>query len=350
MKKLLLIIMPSTLIIGLCIFFRPNPKSVPTLKTLRGPVLIDRMAENNLNMTLFYSDLFLSQIEAYHINSSQMVPLATTYTSFTEGFIEADKNTLLLEAVNHYRKLKGLDPITYYHNYKELSGYGFLSLTEGLNTLYIIDLSNYEVTCPTFNAPYALERQYIYHITEGQDVYYILTAEANGYKAYWYTLSKDDFSVSHSKKLSPPSEALQIQHYALDPSGNAYFIGNNSLLIVTPEESIYLPLQFNPDALHYADGKVYIFSISELFLQYVVYESELGLTDSGQVNLPNKFVTLVSYEVKDDILYTVTYDSSHPLYRNYITLYRLTDNIILYCLPLKTNSNVLLSLQGAHYH
>ncbi|MBQ1274262.1 MAG: hypothetical protein IIY08_02615 [Cellulosilyticum sp.] len=350
MKKIfLLVACCMTLLFGMDILSNPFSKSIPAIKTIQGPVLIDRLNENDLKMILFYSDISSSHIEAYTVDSTQVTPLDTTYTSYTEGFIENSQNLLLLEAVNNYRALEGLEPISYYHNYIEINGYGFLSLTKGLSTLYIIDLSTYAVTCPTFDSAYALDEQYIYQISEGEDCYYILSAAANSYKAYWYALNKNDFSLSDSKQLSPPSKALYRNQYAIDETGTSYFIGNHSLLIMTLDETINLPLSFNPDSVYFNEGKIYTFSTSELFLSYAIYDPKLGLEDTRQVNLPNKFVTLIGCHIKDDILYTLTYDETHPLYRNYITLYNLKDHNMMYCLALKLPKNMTLALQDAHY-
>ena len=350
MKKLILLIGTLLLLfIGGFISTWIYPKNTPTFKNIKSTVLIDRLTEQDLSLRLLYSDLTASQIETYGMQSSSIELLETPYSSFTEGFIETEKNTLLLETVNQYRSVKGQKPITYYYNYTEIDQYGFLSLTEGLDTLYIIDLATYEVTSPSFDTTYASENQYIYHISSGDDVYYLLSAQANGYKAYLYTLSKENFHVLSARRLSPPSKANRRTHYALDSSGNAYFIGNFSLLIMTPEETINLPLNFNPDSIYCKDDEIYTFSSSELFLSYAIYKDDLGIIQTGQVNLPNKFVKLISYHIADSILYTVTYDDTHPMYRNYITLYNLKNNNILYCLALKEIDSDHLTLLDAHF-
>lgn len=347
-KTLLVTGILCLMLIGIAGAYKASSQSTPVFKTIKGPILIDRLQGKNFDMTLFYSDIVLSEIDAYNASHSSLTHLTTAYSSYTEGFIESDKNDQLLKAVNDYRDTNGLAPITYYTNYEEVNGYGFLSLSEGLSTLYIINLSTYEVTCPTFDSHYALEKQYVYHVVLGADAYYVLTAKANSYEAYWYALDLQDFRVLQTQKLAPPSKATKPSQYALDGEGNAYFIGNNSLLIITPEETINLPLNFNPETVFYANDQIYTLSVSELFLNYAIYDENFGLVRSGQVNLPNKFVKLVSYDVIDSTLYTITYDSTHPLYRNYITLYDLKNNDILYCQALRDPEKSSLALLAAH--
>lgn len=350
MKKLIVFVGSlSLLLIGCFLSITIYPKNIPTFKNIKSHVLINRLTDENISLKLFYSNLTSSQIEAYNMEDATIESLETPYSSFTEGFIETKKHTLLLEAVNKYRNSEGLKPITYYYNYIEINNYGFLSLAEGLNTLYIIDLLNYEVTCPVFDSPYALENQYIYHIILGDDGYYILTAEVNGYHAYLYTLSKEDFHVLSARVLSPPTKALLRNQSGLDSNGNAYFIGNHSLLIISPEETTHFPLSFDPDSIYCIEDEIYVFSSSELFLSYALLKEDIGLIQTNQVNLPNKYVKLLSYHIRDSILYTVTYDESHPLYRNYITLYSLKNNNILYCLALNPTQYDTLALSDVHY-
>lgn len=350
MKKLIFLLGSlSLLIIGIFALYEPQPKALPTFNTIKGPILIDRLYHDTLNLTLIYSDLEGMVTQPYQVTSSKITPLKSSYSQYTEGFMESELNTKLLNAINAYRLHQNLEPITSYYNCTELNGYAFVSLVGGLDTLYIVDLLSYEVTCPTFDSSFAKERQYVYHIVEGGKAYYILTAKANSYDAFWYALDKNTFSLIHSKQISPPNKAVSRNQYALDANGNAYFVGTHSLLMVTSDESINLPLNFNPDSLYYADDKLYIFSLSELFLSCASYSEDIGIVDYGQFNLPNKFVSLVSLFLKGNTLYTVTYDPTHLLYRNYITLYDLENQHILYCLALRPCPNDGLTLQAAEY-
>lgn len=336
-------------LIGYLLIYIPYKKSLPAIHTIEGSILINRLHEDQLNLTLLYSDYNHIQIYPYQLTPNHINPLSTVYKDYTEGYIEETLSTRLLEVVNLYRALEDLEPITHYFNYLQVGNYGFLSLIEGLHTLYIIDLTNFKVTRPSYDSRYALEMQYVYHITEGDEAFYVLTAKANSHEAYWYALDKSDFHLLKARRLSTPHKAVQNTQYALDSNGNAYFIGENSLFIVTADDTIHLPLNFDPDFLYYTEEKLYIFSTSERFLSYTCYSKDIGVIDYGQVNLPNPFVSLVNLAIKDSILYTTTYDATHPLYRNYITLYHLEDHHMLYCLALRPSPIRGLSLQDVHY-
>lgn len=350
MKKIIILLgVLYFVLIGYLLIYSPYKKSLPAIHTIEGSILINRLHEDQLNLTLLYSDYNHIQIYPYQLTPNHINPLSTVYKDYTEGYIEDTLNTRLLEVVNLYRSLENLEPITHYFNYLQVGNYGFLSLTEGLHTLYIIDLTSFEVTRPSFDSQYALEKQYVYQITEGDDAFYVLTAKANSHDAYWYALDKNDFHLLKTKQLSPPHKAVQRNQYALDSNGNAYFVGVNNLLVVTVDGALHLPLNFDPELLYYTEEKLYIFSTSERFLTYACYCEDMGIIDYGQVNLPNQFVSLVNLEIKDSILYTATYDEAHPLYRNYITIYHLEDHHMLYCLALRPSPIRGLSLQDVHY-
>lgn len=316
--------------------------------SIKGPVLIDHLQDQSFNIQLIYSDIGLDDIKVYDVTPSQVSVNDNLYDSFTEGFITGEKNKILLDAVNHYRSLQNLNAITYYYNYIETMHYDFLSLSGGLDTLYIINKATGEVATPSFNISHATEKQYVYHIQEGTDAIYILTAKSNSYDAYLYRLDKETLSITASKKITPSTLAVKRNQYALSPDGTAYFIGDSSLLVESFNDSYSIPLAFTPNELYFKDDHLYLLSLSELFLSYTVFDNTLEVVTTGELNLPNKHVSLVDTSLDDMILYTITYDASHPLYRNYLTLYNLSTGKMIYCLALKDNN--ALALLGGNFN
>lgn len=316
--------------------------------SIKGPVLIDHLQGQSFNLQLIYSDIGLDDIKVYDVTPSQVSVNDTLYDSFTEGFITSEKNKILLDAINHYRSLQDLNAITYYYNYIETMHYDFLSLSGGLDTLYIINKATGEVTTPRFNISHATEKQYVYDITEGTDAIYILTAKSNSYDAYLYHLDKETLSLTDLKKITPSTLATNRNHYALSPDGTAYFIGDNSVLVESLNDSYSIPLAFTPNEIYFKDDQLYTLSLSELFLSYAVFNHTLEIVKTGELNLPNKRVSLVDASLNDMILYTITYDATHPLYRNYLTLYNLSTGEMIYCLALKDNN--ALALLGGNFN
>lgn len=328
-------------------------KSLPLLSMfmpLETPLLTNPTYQASFNIQLFYGDKRSPQVETYTISSNQLTYEQTPYISFSEGFMEVNKNQLLLNAVNKYRKDHDLEDITSYYNYQELEGYGFLSLTDGLHTLYRIDLDTYEVSCPTIDDKLTTYNQCVYHITSDNDHYYILAKQIDERKVIIYTINKDTFKLCTMREIETPKTAYYRQHYALDDKGNVYFIEEDHMIMSNAHATVHLPLTFEPEVLYYADNQIYALSTSHLFLNYATFNTESTLLDLGQMNLPNKFVSLVSLEIKDSVLYTLTYDTLHPLYRNYLTLYDLNTNNMLYCLAFNAPQDMELSLIGATIH
>lgn len=324
-----------------------NLPSFSIFNALEAPLLANPIHKVSFNVQLFYGTMASSQVETYTISPDQLTCEQTPYMSFSEGFIETSKNEKLLEAVNHYRLRQGLECITSYYNYQELEGYGFLSLTDGLHTLYRIDLSTYEVLCPTFNQPLDTTHQCIYHITADNDHYYVLAKQNDENKVILYALNKDLFSLCTLQDITVSKAARYKQHFALDHTGNLYFIEEDHVVITNAYRTMYLPLSFEPEMLYATDDAIYALSTSNLFLNYATFNEKGLILESGQVNLPNKFVSLVSLEIQDHILYTLTDDALHPLYRNYLTLYDLNRNHMLYCLAFNPPSETDLTLMGA---
>lgn len=333
------------LIIGLSL---PFNKKIPVATTIKGPVLIDNLQGQPFNLQLIYSDIGLDTIQIYDVTPNQFLVDDSLYESFTEGFISSEKNNMLLETVNQFRSLQNLNAISYYYNYIETAHYDFLALSDGLDALYIINKTTGEVQTPLFDLPYASEKQYVYHIKESTDAIYILTAKSNSYDAYLYHLDQETLSITDSKKITPSSLAVQRNQYALSPNGTTFFIDHNKLLVESLTESYSLPLSFTPTEIHFEDGQLYTFSLSNLFLSYTVFNNMLEVVTTGELNLPNKRVSLVDTSLDDMILYTITYDASHPLYRNYLTLYNLSTSKMIYCLALKENN--ALALLGGNFN
>ena len=324
-------------------------KSASTPAPLKGPVLIDHLQGHPFNLQLIYSNIGLDDIEVYDVGPNQFSAINTSYESYTEGFIPSETNTRLLEKVNQFRSLQNLSAISYYYHYIETAHYDFLSLSDGLDTLYIINKLTGEVQTPHFDIAYASHKQYVYHIEESPNALYVLTAKSNSYDAYLYRLDKGTLSITDSKEISPSSLAIKRHQYALSPNGTAFFIGDHSLLVESLTTSHSIPLSSTPTEVYFEDGKLYTLSLSEFFLSYTVFNNNLEIVATGELNLPNKQVSLVDALLDDMTLYTITHDATHPLYRNYLTLYDLSTGEIIYCLALKThNEFALLGVNFLH--
>ncbi len=297
--------------------------------------LLNRDAQHQLTGTLFYGNASLDAIKAFTLSSKGLAINHESYQSYTEGFLTQVHQQQLLEHINAYRKSQGLLPISYFYQYIQDDRYAFISLSEGLNTLYIINLKTYEVKTPHFDCSEAKDRQYIYHIQKGQDVYYVLSAVANSYEAHLYALDpSNDFSLHPLLSYTTAPSAISSNQYALDAQGRAYFVAERAIDVVNLEGTLSLDLPFSPSYLLYEHDTLYALGLSEHTLYYQSFNASLEKLTSGELSLPNRGVSFVDGFIEEDLLYTLTFDASHPLYRNYITVYDLKTHRMGYCLAL----------------
>lgn len=327
--------------IGFCghIEAKQVPMEVPLPK---GVTLINHLEDMPLSMKLLYGDISKETLHLFDLSPSGFSLQDQHYTSYEGGYIDAEKDCLLLQAVNHYRHRMNLEMITSFDFYTEIEGTGFLGLSEGLDTLYRIDLQSLAVTCPSYTECPAPKTAIFSCMTKGPSAYYLLMLSLEDRTAYWYALDLEDFSVLSCKPITLTDKVTSPKQCALDAAGNLYLVGHYELLMYTQDSVLPLSLSFDPDEVRFEDGKIYTFSLSDLFLSYAIYNDALEVMGSGQANLPNKKVQVTSIHLKDDYLYTISHDEMHPLYRDYITVYQAAHHQIIYCLALKDLAGTIL--------
>lgn len=294
-------------------------------------------------MKLFYGDVADEMLHAIHYDSNTFTLDPTQYNLACGIFMETSQHEALLAAVNGYRKMDGLLPITDYDHYEEHNGYGFLSLDTGLSSLYIIDLANYDVyTCSINDTTPPFGAEYIYHVMPTDQGYTLLSYEPESHTVNLFEVSEASFQVTRQKHFVPPAIFESAKQCTLDHKGQVYFTNTNELLIISSSGVQHIPLTFDPEYVFFEDEKIYALASSDFFLNYAVCDESLHLLEEGQANLPNKKVTLTTSFLRGDHLYTVTQDDLHPSFRNYITLYDLTTKEIVYCLALRTSKDHIL--------
>ena len=315
-------------------------------------VIINNLSNTSFHLQMIYGSMDLQTIKAYDVIPTELTLNQTLYTSFTKGFISSSLNETLLEHVNQFRYLHHLKPITYYYDFSETEQYYFISLSDGLDTLYRIDKQTYEVRTPYQNlsdeASHVMhQKQYVYHIQEDFNALYILAAESNSYTAYLYRLDKKTLELIDFQKITPSSLAVYPDHYALASNGMAFFIEEEGLQVESLDDSYHLTLPFSPTHIYFQEGQLYVLGVAEQVLNYVLLDHTLTVSKKGTLSLPNPNIHLLTTWLSDSILYTITYDPNHLLYGNYVTLYDLTTQKILYCMGLKRS--IHLTLLDAHF-
>lgn len=329
-----------------------NTSQVTVSPSVEASVLINHLENTSFHLQMIYGNINMQDIQVYDVTSDQFSIHETPYTSFTEGFIAKDLNETLLACVNQFRALQKMKAISYYYQYTETDHYYFISLSDGLDTLYIIDKLTYKVYTPYVKTCYdnasddptthLTEKQYVYHIQESADALYVLTAKSNSYHAYLYQIDKQTFELIGFKEILPSSLAVYSDHYALSATGVAFFIEEKGLQVESLNNSYHLPLTFSPTHLYLQKGQPYVLGLSKQTLDYMVFDENLSTFKTGSLPLPNQDVHLLTTWLSDSLFYTVTYDPNHPVYGNYLTLYDLSTGKILYCMGLKRSIDLTL--------
>ena len=320
-------------------------------------IIINQLLNTSFHLQMIYGSTDLQDIQVYDVTPWQFKLHDIPYTSFTEGFIPSALNETLLACVNQFRSLQKLAPISYYYHYAETDHYYFLSLSDGLDTLYIINKRTHEVYTPSLSssckntsdkiAAHMDEKQYVYDVKEGIDTFYVLTAKANSYAAYLYHFDKQTFTLTGFKKISPSCLAVYPHHYALSSNGTSFFISEDGIQVESLITSYEIPLSYPPTHLYYEEGQLYALGLSDQTLDYTLFDNQLNPLQTDSLSLPNSKVSLISAFLSDALLYTITYDATHPVYGHYLTLYDLSTGKIVYCMGLKRHSS--LALLDVHF-
>lgn len=346
-----------SILLGIASFVLFNRTQFVTSPLANPSIIINQLPDTSFHLQMIYGSTDLQNIQIYDVTPEQFKIHETPYTSFTEGFMPRALNETLLAYVNQFRNLQKLAPISYYYHYKETDHYYFLSLSDGLDTLYIIDKHTLKVYTPSLSNSYKntsdeilvhmTEKQYVYDVKESLDALYVLTAKANSYAAYLYRFDKQTFTLTDFKKISPSCLAVSPHHYALSSNGTAFFIAEDSIQVESLTTSYKIPLSYTPTHLYYGEEQLYALGLSNQSLDYTLFDNLLNPLQTGSLSLPNSRVSLISTFLNDALLYTVTYDATHPVYSNYLTLYDLSTGKIVYCMGLKRYSD--LALLDVHF-
>ena len=313
--------------------------------TVQETIFFNQLQENqSFQLKLFYADPAMQQLESLLLTPHGLSANEETLAPYTEGFLAEETNNRLLKAVNIYRQKQALTPLTYFYHYQEeeSGNFAFVSSSVGLNALYFVNLNTLEVSVPHLKSEEAYDPQYVYHIQEVNEVYYILTAGVNNLKARLYTFSPATLDLTLVDTLTTDTTALSSKQYALDASGNAIFTHKNGLRFLTPTGEKSLDLSFTPWQLISSKDFTCALTIQNGTLLYTLVNSQLDILDTGSLALPNTDLSLVSSFIKDDLLYTITYDQKHPTYRYYISIHSLTTKTLVFCVGLSDYDGLAL--------
>lgn len=315
---------------------------------------------------LYYSTPDQSAIKAYTLcitnENKPISPLHEAFTSYTEGFIPTTLKQKLLTQIN----LQKHTALHYFYNIFEDSSYYTIATIGDLSHCYFISKTDHLVQTPiTKDLP--LEPFYINHLIQLGHTYYLLGDTVNAHSSHLYTLDCHTLQVTGHYTYQTSDSVIYSYHSALDALGRAYFIAPHGLdytplsLSYTAMPLQFLPLEFTPSYLTNSGHTTIALSLDgKTHLNYAKLTSHsspliapmptLNLTASsptlasaasiptltqGILPLPDTSLQLVEAYYEDDLLYLLTLAPQHPLYTNYLLVYDLTTNHLIYCCGLE---------------
>lgn len=312
-------------------------------KKINETVFINQLqGDEDFKLRLIYADSSMQEIQSFICSPKGLTPSNEALTAYTEGFLPKALHDSLLESVNDYRAAKGLVPLHYFYQVKLIGDYAFAASSDGLDNLYFIHVATNKVQVPQLTSQAASEPQYVYHIQQVDNKYFILTAGVNSLMARLYTFSPFSLQLNLVGTLKTDKTAVSSSQYALDTLGNALFTHTNGIEVLNTSGSQHLSLSFTPQELVSSQNTTLAVGVENDMLFYALISPELKVLDTGRLSLPHTATTLVNSFLQEDLLYTITYDTSHPLYRHYISIYHLPTQTLIFCEALSGYNDLAL--------
>ncbi len=296
----------------------------------------------DFSLRLYYGNADLSHLEGYTLTKDTLSQEQIAFAPYSEGFLPQPENEHLLKIVNDLREKQGKKPLSYFYHYQRIGDYAFASSSEGLEAFYLIDLNTLEVSTPILEHTEAAQPQYVYQIRQIGDIYAILTAGVNELTARLYTFSPNTLELNFMTSTTTDATALSRQQYALDSLGKALFTHEKGIEVVAKEEHSFLKLSFTPQMLVSHENSACALAIEGSKLHYALIDSSSQSIEEGSLLLPNVNLSLVDSFIQGNLLYTITYDAQHPMYKHYISIYDLSLKELIFCEGLSDNGELAL--------
>lgn len=295
-------------------------------------VLINDLKETPLCLNLYYITPN-EHIVTYQLIANTLIPQHTPMIHFTESFLSLSLYHSALKQIN-----KCLIPIPVhkdFYNYYQDAHYKILIPIGPLSQTYFLDSRNYHVrTANTGTFP--LPPFYLNHIRYHKGLYYLLGDTVNAYEGDLYTLDATTLNVLHYTHFRTSPLTIYKQHSALTQDGHAFFILENGLGHIDSSHTLpqTLPLSFTPQYVLADCANVLAFRLTPSTLHYSTLNSQGQLLTTAQLPLPEANLFPVRALLQDSYLTLLTATTNHPIYGNYILVYDLNHQKLIYCCAL----------------
>lgn len=330
MKKYLFLISLCVLIFYILIFNNAN-------SSLDYDILIDRIpSDKAFNLNLFYSDISMQHIKAFKLSKNKIIPLDVPFASYMEGFLPLKNSNNILLLVNQLRKSQGKTPYTYFRDYYEDDKTLLVAFEGDLQNIYIINKGNSQISTINYDSKDNLGPMYVLHIKRIGNHFILIGGEVNAYNTFIYTIDAASYTLVQAKKISTHPSAIYKEHATIDYLGNSIFIAGEGVDMLSSQtkELLHQQLPFEAQYVISDSSNTVVLSLNSDLAHYAVLGESSTHLDLGQLTLPNKNLILVKAVLSGNTLCMISYDPSGTRYSNYITVYDLNTEQLIYCVGL----------------
>lgn len=295
-------------------------------------VLINDLGVNSLSLNLYYTAPN-EHILTYQLSNDGLMPLHTRMVHFTEGFLPLNSYRSALKQIK--KRFPTAPSFGNFYNYYDDVHYEIFIPTGPLSQVYFLDKNTHNIHLVNTTA-FPLPHFYLNHICYNQGLYYLLGDTVNAYESDLYTLDATTLNVIRYKHFKTSPFTVYKQHSTLTQDGHAFFIIKNGLGYIpascTTAETITLP--FTPQYILSNTSGVVALTLDSNTLKYTCLNTQGHIITTAQMKLPEENLLPVGALLQDTFLTLLTFTPNHPIYENYILIYDLNSQKLIYCCAL----------------
>lgn len=308
-------------------------------KSLKSDLIINKLRADLPMPMLYYSDISSKKILSYTLQDNKLDLSQDKLMPFTEGFLPKDTYTFYMNILRESTASSGITLPKYFYDFYENEKFAVISFGQELKDIYIIEKNNLRVHTLTYPEPLNMGPMYMSHAQIVDDYLIILAGEASAYNALIYTIHLPTFNVVDAIRFPTHSSATDSSDYLITPEGKCVFINGKGLKVYDVLASTYRLVNLDFPVTEVINYKNYIIALgsSTETLHYAQLDVNYTLIASGQLTPPVPNSIIVDSKVYADNLYIISYDTNYQRYANYVSIYNLNANELIYCLGIYPN-------------
>lgn len=311
-----------------------NPHTTPLLTPLINLLTPKQM--ELLDINLYYSDQ--NYVRCYALKNDHLTLVPTRFASYTEGFMPRKQQQSILQTIN--TQITPHIPLNYFYNYYKDADYEIIAPIGNLSQIYFIDQATHTVRFPK-DTILPLEKFYLNHVVRKNTVYYLLGDIVGEYMGICYIVDAASLQVIDSIQFQTSSLTIYKEQSSLNAEGHIFFTTQEGVIHIdmTHTSKEFIKLDFTPSFLVSQGLQTIALHLNNSNLKYAQLDMSLDRPiASGQLPLPEDNLLLIKATLQNEFLTLLTFSPTHPSYANYLLIYDLSSNQLIYCCALQDSS------------